>query len=122
MLRLPKILYLQHIYEANCNFIRWTIGQAFNLEDFIIMLNGPRYQCHFRAAFLCQCEHEVAQDEKLKLCKYDHIWLNGHQHNLANFGRNEDVINTSVAVLYDDTPFSFEATTNNDQPYQKPRN
>ena len=90
---------------------------SFNLEDITLILNGSRYQCHFRTVVLYQCEHEFAQDGKLTLCKYEHRWLNDRQYDLANVGKNKDSINTSVALLDDDTTCSFEATTNNDKPY-----
>ena len=57
-----KKIYLQHRYETNGNSISWPIGQDFNLEDSTLILNGFRRQCHFRAVFLYQCEHEFAQD------------------------------------------------------------
>ena len=66
---------------------------------------------------MCQCEHEFAQDGKLILWKYDHRWLNDHKYDLTNVGRNKDYLNALVTVLDDDTIFSFEATTNNDQLY-----
>ena len=68
---------------------------------------------------MCQCEHEFAKDRKLVLSKYDHRWLNDHQYDLRNIGRNTDEINTSVAVTNDDTTFSFEPSPNKDQPYIK---
>ena len=83
------------------------------MEDSILILKGSRRQCHFRTAFLWQCEHEFAQDGKSTLSKYDHRWLNDHQYDLTDVGSNKDDINTSIAVTNDDTKISFEATSNN---------